>query len=98
MLPRERMRMPGVSRATPSPEALKFLATLPLQRRNRTENFVPTSATKERIERAELLASAGLDDFADSELRYGAKVDGQPQLMAAGLAALANRRAAAPER
>jgi len=53
---------------------------------------VPTSTTKERIERAELLASAGLDDFADSELRYGAKVDGQPQLMAVELAELANRR------
>ena len=50
MLARERLRMPGVSSATPSPEALKFLAALPLQRRNRTENFVPTSTTKERIE------------------------------------------------
>jgi soluble lytic murein transglycosylase len=92
MLARERLRMPGVASATPSADASKFLAALPLQRRNRTENFVPTSTTKERIERAELLASAGLDDFADAELRYGAKVDGQPQLMAVELAELANRR------
>jgi soluble lytic murein transglycosylase len=92
MLARERLRMPGVANASPSEETAKFLAALPLPRRNRTENFVPNSTTKERIERAELLASASLDDFAEGELRYGAKMDGQPQLMAVELAELANRR------
>jgi soluble lytic murein transglycosylase len=92
MLARERLRMPAVASAAASPDVAKFLAALPLPRRNRTENFVPSSATKERIERAELLASASLDDFADSELRYSAKVDGQPQLMAVELAELASRR------
>jgi soluble lytic murein transglycosylase len=53
---------------------------------------VANQTTKDRIERARLLAGAGLDDFAEGELRYGAKVDGQPQLMALELAELANQR------
>ncbi|HLK18160.1 MAG TPA: transglycosylase SLT domain-containing protein [Bryobacteraceae bacterium] len=57
-----------------------------------SEIFVPTALTKERLERARLLTSAGLDDLAEGELRCGAKADGQPQLMAVELAELANRR------
>lgn len=55
-------------------------------------SFSPTPATNLRIERAELLASAGLDDLADSELRFAAKTDSQPQVVAMELAELANRR------
>ncbi len=58
----------------------------------RSEIFVPSVITKERMERARLLLSAGLDDLAEGELRCGAKADGQPQLMAVELAELANRR------
>jgi soluble lytic murein transglycosylase len=47
--------------------------------------------TQGRIGRARLLASAGLDDLADSELRYGARHDGQPQVLAIELARLAAR-------
>lgn len=57
-----------------------------------SEIFVPTALTKERLERARLLTSAGLDDLAEGELRCGAKSDGQSQLMAVELAELANRR------
>jgi len=58
----------------------------------RSEIFVPSTLTKERMERSRLLLSAGLDDLAEGELRCGAKADGQPQLMAVELAELANRR------
>jgi len=62
------------------------------QTAGRSEIFVPSATTKERMERARLLTSAGLDDLAEGELRCGAKADGQPQLMAVELAELANRR------
>jgi soluble lytic murein transglycosylase len=45
-----------------------------------------------RIERSHLLASAGLDDLAENELRFGAKTGGQPQILAVELAELANQR------
>jgi soluble lytic murein transglycosylase len=92
MLARGRLSQPAVSGGTGSAEVSQFLNALPLQKPGRPENFVANPTTKERIERARLLASAGLDDFAEGELRYGAKVDGQPQLMAVELAELANRR------
>jgi len=57
-----------------------------------SETFVANAVTKDRLERARLLASAGLDDLAEAELRCGAQADGQPQIMAVELAELANRR------
>jgi soluble lytic murein transglycosylase len=45
---------------------------------------VPSEATRPtslRIERSRVLRSAGLSDLADSELRYGARTDGQSQLL-----------------
>jgi soluble lytic murein transglycosylase len=92
MLARARLSRPGVSSAARSPEGSQFLSALPLPKPSGPEAFVANQITKDRIERARLLAGAGLDDFAEGELRYGAKVDGQPQLMALELAELANRR------
>jgi soluble lytic murein transglycosylase len=51
----------------------------------------PNAATQQRIERARLLTDAGLTDFAQSELRFGAKTETeQPQLLALELAATAD--------
>ncbi len=51
----------------------------------------PNPATQQRIERARLLTDAGLADFAESELRFGAKTETeQPQLLALELAATAD--------
>lgn len=92
ILARERLAQSNVAGATPSPATLKFLSVVQFPKRRKVENFVASATTKERLERANLLAAAGLDDFAESELRFGAKVDGQPQLMALELADLATRR------
>ena len=92
MLARERLALLAISSATPSAEASQFLNGLPLSPRRPSENFVASATTTERIERSHLLASAGLDDFAEIELRFGAKTDGQPQIIAVELAELANRR------
>jgi soluble lytic murein transglycosylase len=58
----------------------------------RPDSFTADLPTKIRIERARLLASAGLDDLADSELRFAATADSQPQVIAVALAQLANER------
>ena len=79
-----RGRLAGVAGASRSAEVTKYLSALQLPKATPPEMFVATPLTKERIERARLLAGAGLDDFAEGELRFGAKTDGQPQLMAAG--------------
>lgn len=55
-------------------------------------DFEPNSATRTRMERFRLLASAGLDDLAENELKFGAKEDGQPPLLAMELARSAARR------
>ncbi len=50
----------------------------------------PVSATRVRIERSRLLRTAGLADLADAELRFGARNDGQPVLLAMEIAASAD--------
>jgi len=50
----------------------------------------PTAVTKLRIERGHLLAAAGLQDLSESELRFGARRDGQPELLAMELARTAD--------
>jgi soluble lytic murein transglycosylase len=97
MLARERLAQSGVRNAARSADASQFLSALQIPKPGHPETFVATALTKDRIERARLLAGAGLDDLAECELRYGAKVDGQPQLMAVELAELANRRDAPNE-
>ena len=91
-LARERLAQANVSNAAPSLVTVQFLAGIQLPKQRAAASFTATATTKDRIERAHLLASAGLDDLAEGELRFGAKVDGQPQLMALELADLANRR------
>jgi soluble lytic murein transglycosylase len=92
VLARERLALQAIAGANPSTEALQFLGKLQLTPRHPAENFVATTTTTDRIERSHLLASAGLDDLAENELRFGAKTDGQPQIIAVELADLANRR------
>ena len=57
-------------------------------KRSRTLNFEANATARARIERARLLASAGLDDWAVNELRYGAQNEDQPQVLAIELASI----------
>jgi soluble lytic murein transglycosylase len=91
-LAREKLKSPEIARASASPAAVALLRSIVFTSRNRTENFVPSALNRVRHERARLLASAGLDDLADSELRFGAKKDGQPEVAAMELAELATER------
>ncbi len=85
MLARDRLKEPRLADAAPSQETAKYLAAVPFPYRA-PENSQPIRATTVRIERARLLRSAGLDNWAESEIRFGAKTDGQAPLLAVELA------------
>jgi soluble lytic murein transglycosylase len=88
MLARERLRSPEIAAAAPSAETARFLAAVAFPE----PKPVPAQsagATTARIERSRLLRTAGLGDLADSELRFGARTDGQPPLLAMEMAAAA---------
>lgn len=91
MLARERLESAAVHAAARSGEAAQVLAAVHLPQRG-PDNFEPSALTQQRIERAHLLAEAALDDLAAGELRFGAKSDGQSNIMAVELAELASRR------
>ncbi|MEO8660818.1 MAG: transglycosylase SLT domain-containing protein [Bryobacteraceae bacterium] len=70
----------------------KFLSEVEWPARNQNLAFEMTPLAKHRLDRARLLVTAGLDDLAESELRYGAKNEGPAPLLAMELATLATRR------
>ncbi len=92
VLARERLQQPSLTSAAHSPEIQQFLSALPFAKALEPESFEAGPSTKLRIKRAKLLTSAGLDALAEGELRFGAGLDGQPQIMAVELADLASRR------
>ena len=53
--------------------------------------FDPTPETQARLDRARLLAAAGLDDLVEQELRYGARMEDQPHVLAVRLAQVAGK-------
>jgi soluble lytic murein transglycosylase len=95
-LARERMAaLPSVAAASPvSTPVSGFLRTVDFPTRARVRNFEPNARAKVRLARARLLASAGLDDWADVELRYAAQNEDQPHVMGLELATMAARRSA----
>jgi soluble lytic murein transglycosylase len=87
-LTRERLRRPEIVVAAPSAETARFLAAVTFPE-SKPVPAQTTSATTVRIERSRLLRTAGLGDLADSELRFGARTDGQPPLLAMEMAGAA---------
>ncbi|HXP84142.1 MAG TPA: transglycosylase SLT domain-containing protein [Bryobacteraceae bacterium] len=77
----------GSGNAVP-PVVRDYLKTIAFPERARTLNFTPNLAAAARIERARLLASIGLDDWAQGELRFAAQAEDQPHVMAMELARL----------
>jgi soluble lytic murein transglycosylase len=83
-----RLRLASLGPGAPSPATPEFLKSVAFPKRMRIENFKPSTTSAARIERSKLLASAGLDNLAQDELRFGAQADDQPHLMAMELASL----------
>ncbi|MBV8820344.1 MAG: transglycosylase SLT domain-containing protein [Acidobacteriaceae bacterium] len=92
MLARERLRSAQLASASAATPVNSFLRAINFPSRTRKENFHASPGMRIRIERARLLASAGLDDLVESELRYAAKKDGPSEAAAIELAELAAQR------
>jgi soluble lytic murein transglycosylase len=60
-------------------------------------DFAPTAANSRHIARSRLLASAGLSEWANQELLFSLKEDGQPRAIAMELARQATNRGAPEE-
>jgi soluble lytic murein transglycosylase len=88
MLARERFRSPEILGAAPSAETARFLAAVTFPQ-SKPVPVQTAGATTWRIERSRLLRTAGLAELADSELRFGARTDGQPPLLGMEMAGAA---------
>ncbi len=87
---RERLKNPVLEAANPDPGTLSFLADVKWPPRPEFPSFTPGKTAQERIDRAQLLRLAGLEDLAEGELKFGARTDGeQPNVYAMELATLA---------
>jgi peptidoglycan lytic transglycosylase len=92
-LARERLEAVKETPAAPASSASEFLRTIAFPQRARIRSFEPNATAQLRIERSRMLFSAGLDDWAEIELRYAAQYEDQPHVMGLELASIANRRA-----
>ncbi len=90
MRARERLADNRIVAAQPSAKVAEYLAGIEFPVRRVTPEGEPNAVTRLRIERGRLLAAAGLQDLAESELRFGARHDGQPELLAMELARTAD--------
>ncbi|HEY3824460.1 MAG TPA: transglycosylase SLT domain-containing protein [Bryobacteraceae bacterium] len=83
-----RQRMHGnVSSAAADQDVTTWLKDVDWPEHRDLSATEPNTATSKRIERARLLIGAGLQDAAESEIRFGAATDNeQPQLLALELA------------
>ncbi|MEP6714770.1 MAG: transglycosylase SLT domain-containing protein [Terriglobia bacterium] len=87
MLARERIAQSKASSAVPDEAATTWLSTVDWPQHRDFSAVEPNTATRARIDRARLLMMAGLPDLADTELRFGAKLETeQPALLAMELA------------
>jgi soluble lytic murein transglycosylase len=88
-----REKLAGREGVPPAP-ASSLLSGITLPSRVRTRDFEPNALAKARLERSRLLSTAGLDEWAETELRYAAQNEDQPHVMALELASAASRRGA----
>ncbi|MGA2184201.1 MAG: transglycosylase SLT domain-containing protein [Bryobacteraceae bacterium] len=91
-LARQRLREGGVASAARSAAVVAQLATLHLPDRRAKADLTANPATQVRLDRARLLALAGLYDLAEGELRFAGRNSAQPQVIALALAELADHR------
>jgi soluble lytic murein transglycosylase len=75
-----------VAVAAPSQRAADFLRTISFPENRHAGKLDPSPETRLRIERAQLLRSAGFNDLAAAELRFGVRTSKQPALLAVEMA------------
>jgi soluble lytic murein transglycosylase len=96
VIARERLQGAVATADSGSSAARRFLDGLKLPGVTRP-NFEMTAATRMRLDRARMLERVSLEDWSEAELRFGAKNDGQPHLIAMEMARAAQRRGAADQ-
>ncbi|MGC4048508.1 MAG: hypothetical protein QM757_02195 [Paludibaculum sp.] len=93
-LARENLKRSQVALAPASPDTERWLGTVNWPDRVRQADFTPDEVTTRRIERARLLARAGLEQWAEGEIRFGIRTGGKRFPLAVELAETAHRRGA----
>ena len=79
VIARSRLNDPGVMAATPDSSTLQYLRSVKWPPRPEFPSFTPGATAQKRIDRAQLLQLTGLTDFADGELKFGARNDGEQE-------------------
>ncbi len=87
-LARERLSLPALRSATGQPAYTNVTFAPPPA----ADGFTPDNESQSRMERAKMLAEAGLDDYAERELRWYLKQGGPAHLVAHQLSAMASQR------
>lgn len=75
VLARKRLKETAIAAADPSPAMVEFLNAVRWPPRPQFPSFTPGKIAARRIARAQMLALAGLNDFAGGELQFGAHED-----------------------
>ncbi|MBI3210513.1 MAG: transglycosylase SLT domain-containing protein [Candidatus Solibacter usitatus] len=91
-LAKQKLQLKNLSAALQDANVRDFLTSV-LPRRAHA-SFEANATTKTRFERARLLTNANLPDLAESELRFAARQDGQPQVVAIELSRMLDKKGA----
>jgi len=91
-LAREILARPGMQGGPESSTARPFLSTLKLPSRDRAPDLTAAPSASRRIKRARLLRAAGLDQWAETELRFAARNGDSPWALAVELSQTAAAR------
>lgn len=96
VIARERLKTPAIEASRPNPATVAFLQGVSWPPRLQFPSFDPDRTAQSRIARSQLLALTGLNDFAENELKFGARNDhtDQPNVYAFELAKQAAARGA----
>jgi soluble lytic murein transglycosylase len=87
----QRLKETKVASAAADPSVLEFIKGIQFPVRVAPVSFVPDKDTQRRLDRAKLLETFALNDWAESELKFGARDDGeQTHIYAYELAKLAS--------
>jgi soluble lytic murein transglycosylase len=90
MLARGKLKLPELKEQQSAPQVEEFLAALALPEAKPVYLEPVSAAARTRITRARLLRTAGLNDLADAELRFGARNGEQPVTLAVEMAKAAD--------
>lgn len=92
VLARNLLALPDMRNAAKSPSAQAFLASLKLPDRDRAPDFSISPSARLRVDRGRLLRQAGLESWAETELRFAARNGDSPWALAVELSETAYAR------